>query len=363
MRHAVIMAGGSGTRLWPMSRKEQPKQLIPFINGKSLLELAHNRLEGLIPTENRYICAGEAHRDSIIKTLGLSDSCFLGEPVGRDTLNALGYSAAIIYKKDPDAVLSVFTSDHLIEPVHEFLSIVEKGFLTVEEHPETLLAFGIKPTEAATGFGYLELGAQLNKYASIVSRFREKPDLDTARKFFEAGPDSYLWNSGMFVWKASTFLNCIKKYQAKIYSQLTEIADAWGRPDFAAVRDRIYPGLKKISVDYAVMEPASVDPEYKVAAVPMPLSWLDIGSWPAYAETCPKDKDGNRKGSGKALMLDSRNTFTTSSDEQHLIATIGCEDLIIIHTPKTTLVCPRDRAQEIKALHNLAGQEFGDEYL
>lgn len=363
MRYALIMAGGSGTRLWPMSTKEQPKQLIPFIEGRSLIEVAHSRLEGLIPVENRYICAGEAHRDIITEALNLSPSCYLGEPTGRDTLNALGYSAAILSKQDPEAVMSVFTSDHLIEPVSDFLSIVEKGFLTVEEQPETLVTFGIQPTEPACGFGYLEIGAPLNKDASIVSRFREKPDAETAEKFFKAGPSSYLWNSGMFVWKVSTFLKCIEKYHPDIYKDLMIIAEAWGAPDFTAVRNRIYPGLKKISVDFAVMEPASVDPEYRVAAIPMPLTWLDIGSWPAYSETCPIDNNGNRRGGGKSVMLDSKNTFTASSDNNHLIATAGCEDLIIIHTPKATLVCPRDKAQEIKKLHEMVGREIGEEYL
>ncbi|MBI9101761.1 MAG: hypothetical protein JEY99_05060 [Spirochaetales bacterium] len=363
MRYALIMAGGSGTRLWPMSNKKQPKQLIPFIEGKSLLSVAHDRLEGLIPVDNRYICAGESHKGLIQASLNLPEERFLGEPIGRDTLNALGYSAAILYKEDPEAVMAVFTSDHLIEPVDSFLSIVEKGFITAEENPDTLVTFGIKPTEPATGFGYLELGASLSDEARIVSRFREKPDLATATDFLKKGPSAYLWNSGMFVWRADTFLKCLEKFEPESYKSLMEIAGSWKTPAFEETRNRIFPELKKISVDFAVMEPASSDPDFKVASVPMPLTWLDIGSWPAYAETCPADGSGNRQGGGKAVMLDSRNNLTASSDNDHLITAIGCDDLIIIHTPKATLVCPKDKAQEIKKLHGLVGESYGDEYL
>ena len=363
MRYALIMAGGSGTRLWPMSNKDQPKQLIPFLNGKSLLSVAHDRLEGLIPKENRYICAGEQHWPLIESSLKFPESRFLGEPMGRDTLNALGYSAAILQKEDPDAVMAVFTSDHLIEPVTDFLSIVNKGFETAEENPDTLVTFGIAPTEPATGFGYLELGKSLSKGARIVSRFREKPDIETAKDFFSRGPEAYLWNSGMFVWKAGTFLKCVEKYEPAIYKSLQQIADSWKTPGFKETRDAVFPTLKKISVDFAVMEPASEDPDFTVAALPMPLSWLDIGSWPAYAETCPQDNSGNHVGGGKAVFLDSENNLTVSSEPEHLITTIGCEDMIVIHTPRATLVCPKEKSQEIKDLYSLVKEQLGEDYL
>lgn len=359
----MILAGGSGVRLWPMSRSRQPKQLIPFIQGRSLLQVAADRLEGLVPAERRYVCAAEAQRSVILAGLpGWTNDRYLGEPMGRDTLNAVGYSAAVIARQDPDAVIAVFTADHLIEPQDEFRRIVGEAFDLVETNPTTLATFGITPVTAATGYGYLQLGEALAGAARRVVRFQEKPDLDTARAYLAAGPERYLWNSGMFVWRASTLLDCIRRYEPAIYTSLMEIADAWDGPVRQETLDRVYPKLKKISIDYAVMEPASRDESLQVAAVPMPLQWLDVGSWPSFAETCEQDPSGNALAA-RALSLDARRNLLASSDPAHLLAVVGCDDLIVIHTPDATLVCRKDRAEDIKKLHALLGERFGAEYL
>jgi mannose-1-phosphate guanylyltransferase len=355
------MAGGSGTRLWPMSRGTLPKQLIPFVDGKSLLQIAVERQEGLLPEENRLVCAGQAHEEIIRESLGLGDEQFLGEPCGRDTLNAVGYVAAVIAKHDPDAVIAVFTADHIIEPVDRFREIVESGFECVEYSERTLLTFGIAPTEASTGYGYLELDKPLAELAFRVERFREKPDSDTARQFFDAGPDAYLWNSGMFVWRATDLLECIRRYHPENHAGLLRIADAWNTPDRAAVLAEVYPTLEKISVDFAVMEPASQDPDITVAAIPMPLRWLDVGSWSSFAESRPADENGNATSGGRSLFMESSGSLAASNDPGHLIAMIGCEDLVVVHTPDATLVCPKDRVQHVKALYNQVAEEFGDE--
>jgi len=358
------MAGGAGLRLWPMSRNALPKQLVPFIGGRSLLESAAARLEGLIPPERRYICAGQAHREAILRALpGWSADRYLGEPVGRDTVNATGFSAAVIARRDPEAVIAVFTADHLIEPVDEFQRIVSNGYALVEQHPNTLLTFGIAPDTPSTAYGYLELGEELGGGARRVSRFHEKPDAETAHRYYEAGPGRYLWNSGMFVWRAATLLDCLCRYEPEIHGSLTKIAEAWDTSSRQAVLGQVYPGLKKTSVDYAVMEPASRDPLVRVAALPMRLRWLDIGSWPMYARTLERDDRGNAVAAAKVLVQDSKNTLVASSDPNHLVTVLGCEDLIVVHTPDATLICSRSQAEAIKQLHELVRRRFGDEYV
>ncbi len=363
MRYGLIIAGGSGTRLWPMSRAKLPKQLVPLIGGKSLLQIAMQRLDGLIPPDRRYICAGESHRQAILSSLpGFREDHYLGEPEGRDTLNAVGWGAVEISRRDPDAVIAVFTSDHVIEPVDVFQRAVGRGLALAEARPDTLVTFGIKPTHPATGYGYLQLGASIDEATRRVDRFKEKPDFDTAQSYVNAGPQRYLWNSGMFVWRASTLLRAIERFAPQNHAGLSRLAAADPRRR-AEVLAHVYPTLKKISVDFAVMEPASHDSVFTVAAVPMSARWLDVGSWPALAETCPRDESGNALGTPRHLLVDTARTLVASSDPKHLIATLGCEGLIIVHTPDATLVCRADRAEDIKKLHTMLEERFGEELL
>ena len=225
------------------------------------------------------------------------------------------------------------------------------------------MTFGIAPIQAATGYGYLELGQALGPTARVVEQFKEKPDEATAQAYFAAGPDHYLWNSGMFVWRANTLLDCLRHFEPASAAGLARVAEGWGSADQAAVLNAVYPGLRKVSVDFAVMEPASRDAKFRVAAVPMPLEWLDIGSWPMFAETCPRDEQDNALAARRHVLVDSHRNLVASSDPQHLIATIGCDDMIIIHTPDATLVCRADRAEEIKKVYGLVGERFGVEYL
>ncbi|MDX1681535.1 MAG: mannose-1-phosphate guanylyltransferase [Phycisphaeraceae bacterium] len=369
MRYALIMAGGSGKRLWPLSHADEPKQLIPFIGGRSLLEIAVDRLDGLVPADQQYICAGQEHRPAILKALdGFPADGYIAEPTGRDTLNAVGLSAAVIARRDPEAVIAVFTADHIIEPVRQFQGIVEQGYLLAEESgaDDTLVTFGIEPTHAATGYGYLKLGDPTGPdrvSARIVDAFKEKPDHDVAEQYHEAGPEQYLWNSGMFVWPARTLLTCIQRYVPQNYDGLKQIADAWETDRRDDVLTEIYPDLPRQSVDYGVMEPASADDDIRVAAVPMPLTWLDVGSWPAYLKTLETDADGNGVGQGKAELMESRDNLVYSDDPEHLIATIGCENLVVVHTDRATLVCPADRAQQIKELYQRVQDHHGDDYV
>ncbi|MFG0249876.1 MAG: mannose-1-phosphate guanylyltransferase [Phycisphaeraceae bacterium JB051] len=354
MHYAMIMAGGSGTRLWPMSREGQPKQLIKFVDGRCLLELAFDRLDGMVPEQGQYICAGQVHRDAISEVLpNVKPENYLAEPCGRDTLNAVGFAAAVISRKDPNAVMAVLTADHIIEPVPVFQNFIKQGFELAKENPKTLVTFGVSPTEAATGYGYLKLGEKIGEHgARKVAQFKEKPNEQLAQQYLEAGSEHYLWNSGMFVWNVSTIMDCIKRWCPANHAGLMQIARAWGTDDQDKVLKAIYPSLPKISIDYAVMEPASRDHKVQVAAVPMDVKWLDVGSWPSYGQYLESDEDGNAAKSSMVRMLDSKNTLIVNDDPQHMIATIGCEDLVVIHTRRATLICHKDEAQKIKALQS-----------
>ena len=369
MRYAMIMAGGAGTRLWPMSRKGEPKQLLRFIQGpggsqRSLLEIAAGRLEGLVPDKNRYICTSEGYRGVIRRDLPLfGDQQILGEPMGRDTVNAVGFAAAVLHKLDKDAIFAVLTADHIIEPDQIFRERMDLGFKLIEADPRRLVTFSIKPTYAATGFGYVERGTPVRdvkgaeSLAFHVQRFVEKPDKARAQAYVASG--AFNWNSGMFVWKAATFLDALRKFKPESYAGVTEIAAAWGTPKQKEVIDRVYPTLPKISVDYGVMEPASSDKDFQICTVTMDVKWLDVGSWPSYAETVPADADGNRKaGRGEAIVVQGRNNLVVTGGQGHTVALLGCDDMIVVHTPDATLVMPKSKAEELKIVHGMVRDDL-----
>lgn len=333
-----------------MSRRARPKQLLPLIENRSLLELAVRRMDGIIPVERRYVCTGEGHRAAVRAALPeLTDDRILGEPVGRDTLNAVGFTAAVLAKQDPDAVFAVLTADHIIEPLDEFRRKVEMGFELVEQDPRRMVTFSIMPTHPATSYGYVERGDPIEGFQGGYEavRFIEKPDAKTAQAYVDAG--RFGWNSGMFVFSAAQLIESMQWFKPRAYEGIARIGEAWGTDRQQQVLAEVYPGLPKISVDYAVMEPASQDDRVQVCTVAMGVWWTDVGSWPTYGETLPADHTDCRSNT-RTVHLDSHGVLVVSDDPEHTVATIGCEGLIIVHTDDVTLVCAESEAERVKDL-------------
>ncbi len=367
MQYAMIMAGGLGTRLWPLSRKGQPKQLLRIVNGRSLLQLSYERLRALLPPDRIYVCAKAEYAESVFADLpDLPRENLLGEPEGRDTANAVGFGAAVLHKKDPDAVMAVVTADHVIEPIERFRDSVKLGFDLLAEHPASLVTFGIVPTDGHTGLGYIHRGEALRLAdgrggAYRVLGFKEKPDKPTADRYVESG--RYYWNSGMFVWRCDTVLRELSILLPEGYKGLMRIAEAWGTPRQDAIVREVYPTLPRISIDYAVMEPVSQGKgKAQVVTVEMPVQWLDIGSWPALADTLHLDEHENATDCAVCLLMDSDNNIIVSHDPSHLVATVGLSDMIIVHTQDVTMVCPKREAQRVKDLVGRAKEMFDDRF-
>lgn len=348
MGHALILAGGSGTRLWPYSTADLPKQLVPLLQGRSLLDVAVARATSVVPVEQVWLGAGEQLREAVQQVDGLREDRLIIEPSGRDTLPAVALGCATIAAQDPDAIIAVLTADHLIEPLQEFASTLAAAYELAESRDDVLVTFGVVPDHPATGFGYLELGEVLAGQAKAVSRFREKPDLATAEAFVAQGS---LWNSGMFVWKASTLLAAVRAFA----------------PETAALVDRVVAGdaaawheIAKTSVDYGVMEPASTASDFTVAALPLAATWLDVGSWTAYGDAVGRDDDNNAVAADTAILHGSSDCVVASSQEGHLLALVGCEGLVVVHTAEATLVVPADQVQRVKQMQGLVADQFPD---
>jgi len=367
MRYGLIMAGGAGTRLWPLSRRNRPKQLIPLVRGRTLLELSWQRLRTLLPPERIYVCTRADYEQGVRANLpDLPAGNLLGEPEGRDTANAVGFCAAVLHKADPDAVVAVVTADHVIEPLDSFRQALDLAFEVVDNQPRSLVTFGIVPTEPHTGLGYIHRGEAMavpsgRPGVHRVLEFKEKPDKATADRYVESG--RYYWNSGMFVWRCDTVLAELARHLPDCHKGVTAIAEAWGTPQQQSVLNDVYPRLPRISIDYAVMEPVSRGRgSAQVVTVEMPVEWLDIGSWPALAETLAVDDHDNATEAELCVLLDCDDNIIVSRDPEHLIAAAGLSDMIVVHTRDVTMICPRREAQKVKNLVEQVHRQTGDRF-
>ncbi len=349
------MAGGSGTRLWPLSRRRRPKQLLRLLDGRSLLEAAFERLRGFLPAEDIYVIALAEHGPAIAKALpALPAKNLIGEPVGRDTASAIALSAALLHKQNPDTIMGVFTADHLIRPTEKFVETIRGGYEAAEREADALITFGIKPSSALTGLGYIECGEMIRPGFFAVRSFKEKPDLATAQRYISSG--QYYWNSGMFVWRTATIIEKLRRLLPATLQIAERLSAAWSMPDGTRLAQELYPQLQKISIDFAVMEKAP-----RVLVLEMDLEWLDLGSWTAIAGAIGVDRAGNTLTAPRTATLDARGNILVSEDD-HLIAAVGVDDLVIVHSPDATLVCRRDQIEKIKDLVAQLQQRHGDKY-
>jgi mannose-1-phosphate guanylyltransferase len=337
------MAGGAGTRFWPVSRRERPKQLQPLYGRSSLLRLTVDRLEGLVPRERILIATNKQLVDASRRELPeLPPSAIIGEPAKRDTAPCIALSAMLVLRDEPDATMVVMPSDHVISPAAHFRDAVTQALELVAQSPGRLVTFGIKPTYAAESFGYIHRGEPIGgggAPAFRVRRFREKPDAPTAAEYVASG--EFYWNSGIFVWKAQTILDELERRQHAMVSRLRTVAAAWGTQEQDAVFDREFAAIRGTSIDFAVMETAP-----DVAVIEAPFEWDDVGSWQSLARITGQDNNGNAIV-GRHLGIETCNSIIRSDDD-HLVVTLGLDGLIVVHTPEATLVARKQDEERIR---------------
>ncbi|MHB1393083.1 MAG: mannose-1-phosphate guanylyltransferase [Clostridia bacterium] len=354
---AVIMAGGKGERFWPRSRKNLPKQLIRLVGDKTMIQETVERLDQYIEKCNIYIVTGKEYESTISEQLdSIPGGNIIIEPMGRNTAACIGLAAMQIARKDPDTVMIVLPSDHLIKNRENFIGVLEQA-AKVAELNDNIVTIGITPTHPETGYGYINFEDKMdNKYCDMmykVKKFVEKPDKHTAQKYVDSG--KYLWNSGMFLWKASTILNNIRKFMPKLFEALIRIDEEWGKEDYQKVLYEEYSKLESISIDYGIMEHAD-----HVYVIPGIFGWDDVGSWTSLERIHETDECGNII-SGNIIQMDTSKCIIQGSDK--LIATLGIEDLIIVDTEDATLICSKDKAQQIKDLLAKFKDLKADDYL
>lgn len=353
MFFAVIPAGGSGTRLWPLSRAGHPKFLHPLTGtAASLLQATVDRVAPLAGPERTLVVTGTAHVTSVARQLaGLPEENILVEPSPRDSCAAIALAAAVIARRQPDAVMGSFAADHLITDPDRWAATIRQAVAGAEQG--LLMTVGITPTRPETGYGYLQCGDVIGSGPlRRVEEFKEKPAAEVAQAYVSSG--RYLWNASMFVWRVEVFLAELARQQPALHAGVTTIAQAWGTPEQDEVLGTVWPTLPKISVDYAVMEGAAA--AGLVATVPGDFGWNDVGDFDTLGTVLPTDGSGNMvldAGDGQAkpqVLLRDSDGLVVVPQSGRLVAGLGLSNLILVDTPDVLLVCARERAQEVKKL-------------
>ena len=342
----VIIAGGKGERFWPQSRAPRPKHLLPIVGTKPLLTQTIDRVKPLAPAKNIFVITSAIQEKAVRAVCkGIPAANIIAEPVGRDTAAAVGLAAAIVAERDPQGIFAVLPADHVIHDSKTYAADLAAAFAAAEA-AEVMVTIGIKPTEPATGFGYIQKAAKWKSFnrRSVfkVERFVEKPKQEVAEGYLASG--DYLWNAGMFVWSVPVVEKALAQHAPELDAALKPIRAALAKKrPLAGVLKKIYPTLPKISVDYALLEKST-----NVVVLPSSFDWDDVGAWPAVAKHFKPDAAGN-VSRGLTVVEQGRNNIVFS-EGGHLVTVLGVDDLIVVHTANATLVCPKSKAQDIKAL-------------
>ena len=349
MLHAVILSGGSGTRLWPASRTTHPKPLLVFEKQQTLLQVTIKRLTGLVPTDRICIVTSQPQAVPIVSSLDRSDiGTILVEPFAKNTAPSIGWAALKLRQVDPDATMVVLPADHLIKPASAFRKTIKSAVDIVKKSPERLVTIGITPTFPATSYGYIQREDVFERAkcpAYHVRQFCEKPTLEIAEKFYQSG--EYYWNAGIFIWKAETILKLLHQFEPKLGILLDEIEQSLGTKREKLDTKMAFQSMKSISIDYAVMERAK-----QTVVLPATFDWNDVGTWTAldrlYADK--KDKKGNLAVSGNILVIDSMGCTVRCDASDHLVALVGMQDVVVIQTADATLIVRKDQEESVRRI-------------
>jgi len=355
--YAAIIAGGSGTRLWPRSRQDKPKQFQNLYGENTLLQDAVRRLEPLVQRDDIFVIANRSHEPIVMEQLPwMPADHYIGEPMGKDTAPAVGVIATVIHHRNPDAIILVTPADHVITREDQFRKILEVAGAVASEG-SNVVTIGIKPTGPETGYGYIQMAEGHSTYDGVevhkVASFKEKPDLRTAEEYVSSW--RYVWNSGMFVWSAKTILQLFREHAPDIYSLLMRYDSAIGTPDETKVFEEVYEAFPRISVDYAILEHAG-----NIHVIPASIGWSDLGSWASLHEIMDNDEDGNSVV-GEHVSVDTHNCLILSKDR--LVATVGLDNMVVVDGGDVVLVMPRGRSQDIKVLLEEIRKQGKAEYL
>lgn len=346
MLHAVIMAGGTGTRFWPQSRRQMPKQFLRMTGDETLIQQAAHRCQPAIAAQQTWIVTGAAHAVETARQLpDVPSNQILVEPCGRNTAPCIGLAAIQLLASDPDAVMLVMPADHVIQPTAKFQQAVEQAVSLISDEPSTLVLFGVEPDYPATQFGYIQRGERVATSSCPMYRvksFQEKPNLLTASRFMATS--EYYWNCGIFVWRAQAILEALQEFAPEISERLSRLSKAIESDRWQDVLETEFPQMPSISIDYAVLEKAAG----RVSVLEAPFEWDDVGSWHALPRLFSSDRDGNTID-GLCCPIETEGCIVRSSDK-HLVATIGLKDLIIVHTPTATLVADKRDEGSLKKL-------------